>query len=141
MGKSRILLVEDNADDAELALQALRRNAVDADIEHVVDGVMAVERLLDESLPLPDLVLLDLKLPRMDGRGVLRALRAAERTHAVPVVMLTSSAESSDLEECYQLGANSYVRKPTDFDAFVSMIGDVGRYWLAHNCSPLRIGA
>lgn len=141
MRESRILLVEDNADDAELALQALRRNDVKAEIEVVADGVMALERLLDTSRPLPDLVLLDLKLPRVDGREVLRVLRADERTRALPVVMLTSSAESSDLEECYRLGANSYVRKPTDFDAFVGLIGDVGRYWLGHNCSPLRIGA
>src|SRR5690606_35375200 len=97
MGESRILLVEDNADDAELALQALRRNDVKAEIEVVADGVMALERLLDESRPLPDLVLLDLKLPRVDGREVLRVLRATDRTRALPVVMLTSSAESSDL--------------------------------------------
>jgi two-component system response regulator len=133
-----VLLVEDNPDDRELALRAFERHELDADLEVMDDGQAALDYLLSpgpggELRPLPRLVLLDLKLPKVDGLEVLRRLRADPRTRLLPVVMLTSSAEEQDLVRSYSLGANSYVRKPVSFTEFVEAARELGLYWLVLN--------
>lgn len=135
--RKNILLVEDNPDDEALTLRALARAKVPADIEVVRDGAAALARLA--STPrLPDLVLLDLKLPKLSGVDVIRAVRADPRTRLLPVVVLTSSDEDEDVLSSYRAGANSYVRKPVQFDAFASAVSDLGRFWIQHAQSPLR---
>jgi CheY-like chemotaxis protein len=132
-----ILLVEDNPDDEALMLRAFQRSKLANRIEVARDGAEALETLLGpEARPLPTLVILDLKLPKVDGLEVLRRLRAAERTRALPVVVLTSSREEQDLVESYRLGANSYVRKPVDFVQFAEAIQTLGLYWLVVNEPP-----
>ena len=131
-----ILLVEDNEDDVELTLRAFARSEVHYEIVVVRDGVQAVEYLLrrDEADGgAPQIVLLDLKLPRVDGFEVLRRLRADARTRRLPVVVLTSSDEEQDIAACYDLGANSFVRKPVDFARFVDAARQLGGYWLDLN--------
>lgn len=137
MSSPWILLVEDNEDDIELTRRAFARSHV-ANTMHVVrDGAEAIERLLGkDGAPLPALVLLDLKLPKLDGLEVLRRLRADERTRLLPVVILTSSREERDVIEGYRLGANSYVRKPVDFAAFQVAVEQLGLYWLVLNEKP-----
>ncbi len=129
-----ILLVEDNPDDEALALRALTKNKI-ANAVHVAhDGVEAIEYLTKASSgDLPQVVLLDLKLPRVDGLGVLQHIRADERTRFLPVVILTSSNEERDLVESYNLGANSYIRKPVDFAQFTESVRQLGLYWLVLN--------
>jgi two-component system, response regulator len=143
MSRKTILLVEDNPDDAALTLRALKKNQVVNDITVVTDGVQALEFLFCEGsfsardrAELPQVVLLDLKLPKLDGLGVLQRLRADERTKLLPVVILTSSNEERDRVQGYGLGANSYVRKPVDFDAFVAAAAQLGLYWLVLNEPP-----
>ena len=141
MNKRSILLVEDNPDDAELTLRAFRKNNIHNEIAVAEDGVEAVEWLLhaDEQgkfRDLPSVVLLDLKLPRMDGLEVLRLIRADPRTRRLPVVILTSSKEEADLVRGYELGANSYVRKPVDFGDFLDATRQLGLYWLVLNETP-----
>ncbi len=136
-----ILLVEDNEDDEALALRALRKNHLANDVAVVRDGVAAVAYLLGTAEapatePLPAVVLLDLKLPKLDGFEVLQRLRAAPRTRRLPVVILTSSKEDRDLIESYDLGANSFVRKPVDFDQFIEAVRQLGLYWLVVNEPP-----
>lgn len=138
-----ILLVEDNADDAALTLRALRKNTIANEIVHVPDGVVAMEYLRGagqyasrDATELPALILLDLKLPRMDGLEVLRQIRGDEATHRIPVVILTSSREDSDVAAGYDLGVNSYVRKPVDFTEFVGAVQTLGTYWLLVNERP-----
>ena len=138
-----ILLVEDNPDDAALTLRAFRRNQVVNPIVVVRDGIEALDFLFARGefadraeQPLPKLVLLDLKLPRLDGIGVLREIRADARTRLVPVIMLTSSLLEQDLEACYTLGANSYLVKPIDYAEFVEMTRIVAAYWLTLNRPP-----
>lgn len=132
-----ILLVEDNEDDIELTRRAFARSHVANTIDVVRDGAEAIERLLgDARAPLPALVLLDLKLPKVDGLEVLRQLRADEHTRLLPVVILTSSREERDVVEGYRLGANSYVRKPVDFAAFQVAVEQLGLYWLVLNEKP-----
>lgn len=129
-----VLLVEDNADDEALTLRALRKH----NITNVVvkrDGAEALDYLLGDDA-LPAVVLLDLKLPKVDGLEVLRRLRADARTRILPVVILTSSKEESDLLEGYGRGANSYIRKPVDFVAFMEAVRQLGVYWLALNEPP-----
>ncbi|MCK9983548.1 MAG: hypothetical protein AzoDbin1_00020 [Azoarcus sp.] len=129
-----VLLVEDNADDEALTLRALRKH----NITNVVvkrDGAEALDYLLGDDV-LPAVVLLDLKLPKVDGLEVLRRLRADARTRILPVVILTSSKEESDLLEGYGRGANSYIRKPVDFVAFMEAVRQLGVYWLALNEPP-----
>lgn len=136
-----VLLVEDNPDDEALTLRAFRKSKVANQVHVVRDGVEALDYLfgVEESepdrwsRPLPRLILLDLKLPRVDGLEVLRKIRRSDRTRMLPVVVLTSSDEDRDLVESYQLGANSYIRKPVEFEQFTRVIEEVGLYWLIIN--------
>jgi CheY-like chemotaxis protein len=134
-----ILLVEDNPDDEALTLRALRRHNLANEIVVAHDGEEALAWLLpeDESQhPLPQVVLLDLKLPKVDGLEVLRQVRAHQRTRRIPVVILTSSMEEQDMVASYDLGANSYVRKPVDFEQFLDATHQLGLYWLVLNEVP-----
>ena len=138
-----ILLVEDNPDDEALTLRAFKRSHVLNTVRVARDGIEALDFLFARGdhasragEPLPTLVLLDLKLPKLDGLGVLRAIRADERTRMLPVVILTSSKEEQDLISGYSLGANSYVRKPVDFAEFLEAAKMLGIYWLMLNQSP-----
>jgi len=135
----QILLVEDSAQDAELTQRALRRHHVANEVDWVRDGVEALEYLHCEGAwaaraggP-PKLVLLDMKMPRMDGLQVLERLKNDPKTKAIPVVMLTSSREESDLVESYALGVNSYIVKPVDFEQFADVVSQVGMYWVLAN--------
>ena len=144
MKSNVILLVEDNPDDAELAMRAFAKNEAKHDLVLARDGVEALDYLLGtgphaaDRPPAPDLVLLDLKLPRVDGLEVLRRLRAAERTRHLPVVVLTSSDQERDIVSSYELGANSYVRKPVDFSQFAEAAQQLGTYWLTLNQTARR---
>lgn len=133
-----IVLVEDNPDDQTLTLRALKKQNVANEIIVLNDGVEALEFLLDPEKPLPNLVLLDLKLPKLDGLQLLRRLRNEPRTQVLPVVVLTSSDEDRDVIEGYRLGANSYIRKPVDFNQFTEAVRQLGLYWLVLNQSPPR---
>jgi len=143
MTDKMILLVEDNRDDEVLTLRALRKNRITNEVVVVRDGAEALEYLFGtgryqgrDTTVMPDLVLLDLKLPKIDGLEVLRRLRASEGTRALPVVILTSSAEEQDVLKSYGLGANSYIRKPVDFDEFTEAARQLGVYWLVLNQGP-----
>jgi two-component system response regulator len=131
-----ILLVEDNPDDEMLTLRALERNHIANEIVVARDGAEALDYLFGAGV-LPQVVLLDLKLPKVDGLEVLKRIRADERTCLLPVVILTSSDEDQDIAESYHLGANSYVRKPVNFGQFVETIGQLGLYWLVLNQPPV----
>jgi len=138
-----ILLVEDNSDDEALILRALKKNNIANKVIVARDGVEALEYLFcrgahagRDPLDLPQLIMLDLKLPRIDGLEVLRQLRAEFRTRLIPVVILTSSDEEQDIIESYSLGANSYIRKPVDFDQFIEAVRQVGLYWLVLSLVP-----
>jgi two-component system response regulator len=140
-----ILLVEDNADDEALALRAMRKNNIKDDVFVVRDGVEALDFLFSENRyadrdphEMPNLILLDINMPKMDGLEVLRRIRADKRTRLLPVVILTSSKEEQDLIEGYKSGVNSYVRKPVDFDDFSAAIRELGLYWLTLNERPPR---
>lgn len=133
---SAILLIEDNPDDVELTLRAFRRNGLRADIQVARDGVEAEDALFAGDADPPALVLLDLKLPRLHGLEVLRALREHPQTSTIPVVVLTSSVEEEDLGAAYRLGANSYIRKPVEFGAFLDAVQQLGMYWLVLNQTP-----
>src|ERR1700674_953359 len=142
MSKS-ILLVEDNSDDATLTLRAFKRNNMLHPVVLARDGVEALDFLFARGAfaeragkPLPTLIILDLKLPKLDGLGVLRALRGDERTKLIPVVIMTSSKEEQDLIQGYSLGENSYVRKPVDFAEFQEAVRLLGIYWLMTNLPP-----
>jgi two-component system, response regulator len=138
MSAKVILLVEDNPDDQALALKALKRNHVANEVVTAEDGVKAIDYLLgnDKAGNQPALVLLDLKLPKMDGLEVLRRIRGDERTRRLPVVILTSSREDRDRMESYNLGVNSYVCKPVDFNQFIEAVRQLGLYWLVLNEAP-----
>jgi CheY-like chemotaxis protein len=143
MANKYILLVEDNADDEALSIRALKKNGVANEVVVARDGVEATDFLFGtgrstaQSLrDLPAVVLLDLKLPRMDGLEVLRQIRSDSRTRLLPVVVLTSSIEETDLTKSYSLGANSYLRKPVDFDHFMEAVRQLGTYWLMLNQTP-----
>lgn len=131
-----LLLVEDNPNDAELTQRALRKAQVDVRLDIARDGAAALDYLLSNR-PKPKVVFLDLKLPKVDGIEVLRRIRGDDRTRSIPVVVLTSSQEERDINECYKLGVNSYVVKPVEFDKFYKVVGDLGTYWLVLNKSPL----
>lgn len=138
-----ILLVEDNPDDVKLTLRAFKRNNMLNPIVIARDGIEALDYLFARGAhanragkPVPTLVILDLKLPKLDGMGVLKAIRSDERTRHLPVVILTSSKEDEDLHRGYALGANSYVRKPVDFAEFMEAVKVLGIYWLMMNEPP-----
>jgi len=138
-----IILVEDNPDDASLAIRALRKNGINNSLVHLKDGEEAIDfifckgiysrRNLDE---LPKLILLDLKMPKIDGFEVLRQVKSDARTSLIPVVLLTSSNQEKDILRSYQLGANSYIVKPVEFGLYVKTVGDTGSYWLLLNQLP-----
>jgi two-component system response regulator len=143
MNAKYILLVEDNPDDEALTLRALRQNNIANQVTVAHDGAEALELLFGPAAapgraarPLPAVVLLDLKLPKIDGLEVLRRLRADERTRLVPVVVLTTSNEESDIIQSYRNGANSYIRKPVDFSHFADAVRQLGLYWLVMNEPP-----
>ncbi len=145
MDDKMILLVEDNPDDEALTLRALRKNNIGNKVQVVRDGVEALDFLFCTGAfagrnpqDRPQVILLDLKLPKVDGLEVLRRIRAEENTRLLPVVILTSSKEEQDLIKGYSLGANSYVRKPVDFDQFVDSVRQLGLYWLILNESSPR---
>ena len=138
MPAQMILLVEDNPDDQTLTLRALKKQNIANEIIVLSDGVEALEFLLDSEKPLPHLLLLDLKLPKLDGLQLLRRIRSEPRTQLLPVVVLTSSDEDRDVIEGYRLGANSYIRKPVDFTQFTEAVRQLGLYWLVLNQSPPR---
>ena len=138
-----VLLVEDNPRDAEMTLRTLRKHNLANHVFHVKDGQEALDWLFGQgtyagrnSGKPPKVVLLDLKLPKVDGLEVLRAIRSDERTRLIPVVVMTSSREDRDVIESYKLGVNSYVVKPVDFDAFSAAVTELGHYWLLVNQEP-----
>ena len=138
-----ILLVEDNVRDAEVTLRTLRKRNIANHVIHVQDGQEALDWIFGTGAHLgrdpsnhPRLVMLDLKLPKVDGLEVLRAIRADERTRLMPVVMMTSSREQRDVIESYKLGVNSYVVKPVEFDAFSTAVAELGHYWVLVNHEP-----
>jgi CheY-like chemotaxis protein len=133
-----ILLVEDNADDLELTLRALKKHRITNSIQVARDGAEALEFLVQECPHgrCPRVVLLDLKLPKVDGLDVLRRIKGDARLRAIPVVVLTSSREERDLVESYNLGANSYIVKPVDFAQFTEAVRQVGLYWMLLNEAP-----
>ena len=138
-----ILLVEDNPQDAELAIRALRKGSLASGLHHVEDGAEALDFIFCRGLyqdremsRQPKVILLDLKLPKIDGLGVLRALKNDERTRAIPVVIVTSSRQDPDVQTAYALGANSYVVKPVNSDDFAATMNQLGLYWLLLNQRP-----
>lgn len=140
MNKKTILLVEDNPDDEALTLRALKKNNIFNTVMVARDGQQAIDYFFGEGAserPIPAVVLLDLKLPKFDGLEVLRRIRADPRTHLQPIVILTSSKEEHDIVSGYDLGANSYIRKPVDFDQFMEAIRQLGPYWLVLNEQPM----
>jgi two-component system response regulator len=130
-----ILLVEDNKYDEKLTLRALKRHNLANSIEVARDGAAALDAIFGSALS-PKVILLDIKLPKVDGLEVLRRVRADPRTARQPVVMLTSSSEKKDIDAAYALGANSYIVKPVDFNGFANAIRDLGLYWLLLNQPP-----
>ena len=146
MDDKMILLVEDNPDDEALTLHALKKNNILNEVVVAHDGVEALDYLFskgghssrDQSV-MPEVILLDLKLPKVDGLEVLRQVRSDERTRLLPVVILTSSKEERDMIESYSLGANSYIRKPVDFIQFGDAVQQLGLYWLVLNVAPPKV--
>ncbi len=139
-----ILLVEDNMNDAELTMRALLKNKIANNLIHVKDGASAIDFLFGKGKfkdrdinNKPKLILLDLKMPKVDGIEVLRKIKGDELTKNIPVVVLTSSKENPDIEKSYSLGANSYIVKPVEFDGFMKAIAELGMYWILYNQRPL----
>ena len=146
-GETEVLLVEDNPTDLELALRVFKKHGIANQIEVARDGAEALDFIFGEgghaargSIQIPKVILLDLKLPKIGGIEVLRRLKNDPRTRTIPVVVLTSSREEKDLLESYQLGVNSYIVKPVDFDQFSDCLRDIGMYWLLSN-APHKIHA
>jgi two-component system response regulator len=138
-----ILLVEDNAADAEMTLRALRRNNLANKVHWVKDGEQALEFLFRkgayasrDAASMPKLVMLDIKMPKVDGIEVLRRIKADDSTRTIPVVVMTSSNEERDVFETYRLGANSYIVKPVQFEAFLETVAKIGLYWVITNRVP-----
>ncbi|HEV7477554.1 MAG TPA: response regulator [Burkholderiales bacterium] len=145
MSEKMILLVEDNPDDEELTTRALRQAKVANDLVVARDGAEALEYVFGTGAHagrdlsrMPALILLDLKLPKLSGLDVLQQLRADERSKLIPVVILTSSSEDEDMVKSYRHGANSYVRKPVEFNAFATAVSQLGVYWMLINQPPPR---
>ena len=139
-----ILLVEDNESDAEMTNRILRKNNIASKLLHLRDGAMALDYLFAEGIyaerqieNMPKVIMLDLKMPKVNGIEVLQRIKSDERTKKIPVVILTSSKENPDIKKCYELGANSYVVKPVEFDEFHKAITSLGLYWLISNQPPL----
>jgi CheY-like chemotaxis protein len=135
-----ILIVEDNPDDAELAIRALKKSHLANNVTHLIDGAEAIDFLLGlgkyagrDINNVPKVILLDLKMPKINGLEVLERIKAEPHTKMIPVVILTSSAEDPDIKRSYQLGANSYIVKPVEFNNFAKIISDLGLYWLVIN--------
>jgi two-component system response regulator len=142
-----ILLVDDNPDDVEMTLMAFRKSNIVNEVTVVEDGQQALDYLFGagawegrDALAMPHMVLLDLNLPKISGLQVLRRMRADARTKRLPVVILTTSSEDQDIVSSYDLGANSYVRKPVDFEQFVDAVHHLGLYWLVINERPPALG-
>jgi len=140
-----ILLVEDNSDDAGLTIRAFRKNNISNALLHLTDGQEALDFIFCEGVyqnrnisDVPKLILLDLKMPKIDGTEVLKRIKSDERTQRVPVVVLTSSNENNDITTCYHFGANSYIVKPVEFNDFVKAVANVGNYWLVLNQHPQK---
>jgi two-component system, response regulator len=138
-----IVLVEDNPDDAEMAIRALRKNHIVNTILHLQDGEEALDYLFAigsyegrRITEIPKVILLDLKMPKVDGLEVLKKIKSDERTKIIPVVLLTSSKEDKDISEGYRLGVNSYIVKPVGFENFVKAVSEIGVYWLMVNQPP-----
>ncbi|MDA3929850.1 MAG: response regulator [Prolixibacteraceae bacterium] len=138
-----ILLVEDNPNDAEMAIRALKKQNLANNLVHVEDGEEALDFLFAkgkfagrQTAKAPKIILLDLKLPKIDGLEVLKIIKETNNLMHIPVVVLTSSKEEKDIIESYKLGVNSYIVKPVDFDKFVQAVGNLGLYWLLLNQSP-----
>lgn len=143
MNEVEVLLVEDNASDAELTLRALKKKNLANKLIHVKDGAEAIDFVFAQGAYTdrkvengPKVVLLDLKLPKVSGIEVLRRIKSDVRTEVIPVVVMTSSREERDLVECYQLGVNSYVVKPVEFEDFARAVSELGCYWLLLNETP-----
>lgn len=141
--KADILLVEDNPSDAELTIRALKKNNIISRLIHLQDGEEALDYIFAAGKyegrkinDIPKVILLDLKMPKVNGLEVLRRIKADERTKIIPVVLLTSSKEDNDIIEGYKLGVNSYIVKPVEFENFVKSVSDIGLYWLQVNQSP-----
>jgi two-component system response regulator len=138
-----ILLVEDNMSDAELTIRALKKNHMVNNMVHLKDGAEALDFIFGQGeyagRPMestPKVILLDLKMPKINGLEVLEKLKADERTKKIPIVVLTSSKEDPDIQLCYSLGVNSYVVKPVDFESFIKAVSDLGLYWMLLNQPP-----
>jgi len=148
MNNKMILLVEDNPDDEALTMRALKKNNILNEVVVAHDGVEALDYLFAngnyasrDNNVMPEVILLDLKLPKVDGLEVLRRVRADARTRLLPIVVLTSSKEERDMIESYSLGANSYIRKPVDFVQFGDAVQQLGLYWLVLNVPPPKVSA
>lgn len=138
-----ILLIEDNMNDAELTIRALKKNNLANKLVHLKDGAEAIDFIFAEGNysgrkveNVPKVILLDLKMPKVNGIEVLKKIKADERTKKIPVVILTSSKEDPDIQECYRLGVNSYVVKPVQFEQFVKSVSELGLYWMILNQPP-----
>lgn len=141
-----ILLIEDNPEEAELAIRSLRKYNLANKLLHIDDGAEAIDVIFSKGKyagnknPLqPKLILLDLKLPRVDGLEILRQIKSDEQTKLIPVVVLTSSKEETDIIESYRMGVNSYIVKPVNFDSFTKAVSELGLYWVVHNQSPGKL--
>ena len=138
-----ILLIEDNPNDAELTMRSFKKNNITNSILHLKDGAVALEFLFGSgefegrnTNNKPKVILLDLKMPKVDGIEVLQKIKANDTTKTIPVVILTSSKEDPDIDKCYKLGANSYIVKPVDFDSFQKVVTQLGLYWTLLNQPP-----
>lgn len=131
-----ILLVEDNPDDADLTMRALKKYGLGNHLLHLEDGEEALQYIFGEKNSIPKLILLDLKMPKVDGLEVLRKIKADEQKKVIPVVVLTSSQEDQDIVESYKLGVNAYIVKPVNLDKFIKAVAEVGLFWLVLNQPP-----
>lgn len=131
-----ILLIEDNVEDAELTIRALKRHNLFSNLLHLRDGAEALDFLFVQNQNMPKLILLDLKMPKVDGIEVLRKIKSDEIKKVIPIVVLTSSKEERDIVESYKLGVNAYIVKPVEFEKFVGAISEIGFFWLLLNQAP-----